>query len=654
VSEETERAGSGSEGSGAGVDPTAVALAMAGASREEFDAFLRDQRRLVALQTRELSHELDLRHWSLWVRYLSGVLKLTFEIGLAVAALGLACFIGAAVWNAAHAEGLVIEPFSVPPDLAARGITGQFVASQMLDRLNFLQKHTESSRPGRSYVNSWGNDLKVEIPDTGISLGEAYRFMRRWLGRETHVSGEVIRTPAGIVISARTDGSSVAAFKGSESDLDLLIGQSAEQIYSITQPDRYARYLIFPRAGLARPRFGDARAVLNQMADNGVPSDKPWAWFGLAILARYQKDYSTAHTAYQNAIIDNPSIALPMSGLAETEVELGHPEIALADAQKAEPLLDRDSVDQVNPNFVAPARTRNRSTIAFLKGDYQRAAELARAGAQVAHPTSLAGHWTFEDLAIRDASLLHDEKGLRAYWTILAPPDAQVDKEQRMVVNLLARGELGQFQAVIASAPEVEQSASSLGESFIVRDTFERQLHPMLALAKAKTGDLAGARALIEASPLDCYDCVRIRGLIAEEAGQPALADQWFARAVHDAPSIPRAYANWGTALLGRGQPDAAIEKFKLANQKGPHFADPLEGWGEALMAKNQSHLALAKFAQAEKYAPNWGRLHLKWGEALYYAGKRDEAQKQIARAAALDLTPTEKAELSRFPVHPV
>ncbi len=65
-------------------------------------------------------------------------------------------------------------------------------------------------------------------------------------------------------------------------------------------------------------------------------------------------------------------------------------------------------------------------------------------------------------------------------------------------------------------------------------------------------------------------------------------------------------------------------------------------------MAKNQSHLALEKFAEADKYAPNWGRLHLKWGEALRYVGKKDEAQKQFARAAQLDLTPSEKSELAK------
>ena len=69
-------------------------------------------------------------------------------------------------------------------------------------------------------------------------------------------------------------------------------------------------------------------------------------------------------------------------------------------------------------------------------------------------------------------------------------------------------------------------------------------------------------------------------------------------------------------------------------------------------MAKRQPDQALAKFAEADKYAPNWGRLHLKWGEALFYAGKADEAKVQFSRAAQLDLTPTDRAELARQSPH--
>ena len=179
---------------------------------------------------------------------------------------------------------------------------------------------------------------------------------------------------------------------------------------------------------------------------------------------------------------------------------------------------------------------------------------------------------------------------------------------------------------------------------------FNRILRPWLALAKAHLGDVAGGQSLIATTPLDCYDCVRIRGQIAAIAGNPVQADSWFARAVHDGPSLPFAYHDWGRSLLARGKPDEAIAQFTIANKKSPHFADALQGWGEALMAKNQSHLALEKFAEAEKYAPNWGRLHLKWGEALAYSGKKDEAAKQFARAAALDLTPSEKSELAKVP----
>jgi tetratricopeptide (TPR) repeat protein len=171
-----------------------------------------------------------------------------------------------------------------------------------------------------------------------------------------------------------------------------------------------------------------------------------------------------------------------------------------------------------------------------------------------------------------------------------------------------------------------------------------------LAQATAQMGDTAGGEALIAVTPLDCDACVLARGQIATLKHNWVDASHWFQMVSARSPHIPFADTNWGQSLLAQGKSDAAVEKFKLANQKGPKFADPLEGWGEALMAKNQSHLALAKFAEAEKYAPNWGRLHLKWGEALVYAGKKDEAKTQFARAAALDLTAAEKAELARHP----
>jgi len=631
-----------------GIDPAAIAMALGAASRDRADTFLEEQTRLVRLQAEELSHELDVRRWLLWVRHLSGLLKLTFEIGLAFVGLGLACFIAAAVWNAAHADGLVIESFSVPPDMAQRGLSGQVVASQMLDQLTAMQKITQSARTGRTYASGWGDDLKVEIPETGVSIGEAYRFLRRWLGNETHIGGELVHAPAGVAITTRIDGNSGATFRGPESDLEALIVQSAEHVYRVAQPDRYARYIFFPRPGLTKARFEEARAILNQATREAATAERPWAWIGLGVLGRYRSDFRAASVAYRHVT----SIAsFPLTiGPAVVEAEISHPEYALSWALTFR--QDRNSFDGIDPNFVVGIGNTRRHLIALLQGDYRTAAAAARKGIELGGGFSLSGSDEYRNKLMEVLSLLHDGVGVRAYWNSMPPPDTPANNARRAIARVVADGELGHYQTVLALEPDLEKTANAVGETFAPKDALEIRLRPLLALAKAKTGDIAGAQTLIAASPLDCYDCVRIRGLIAAEAKQPDRADSWFARAVHDAPSIPMAYADWGRALVERGQPDAAIAKLQRAREKGPHFADPLVYWGEALIAKNQSHLALAKFAQANEYAPNWGRLHLKWGEALVYAGKKDEARKQFACAAQLDLTPSEKSELTRMRDH--
>jgi Flp pilus assembly protein TadD len=81
--------------------------------------------------------------------------------------------------------------------------------------------------------------------------------------------------------------------------------------------------------------------------------------------------------------------------------------------------------------------------------------------------------------------------------------------------------------------------------------------------------------------------------------------------------------------------------------RQGDWYADNWQGWGEALLKKGDAAGAVARFAEAEKSAPRWARLHLKWAEALARLGRRDEARAHLKAAAAMDLTPSERAELA-------
>ena len=96
--------------------------------------------------------------------------------------------------NAVEAHGVVIEAFQVPPGLAQRGLTGEVIAEQVLDQLADLEGAASSSsaRPAGSYSNSWGHDLKVEIPETGVSFGELNRYLREAWGHESHILGEIL------------------------------------------------------------------------------------------------------------------------------------------------------------------------------------------------------------------------------------------------------------------------------------------------------------------------------------------------------------------------------------------------------------------------------------------------------------------------------
>ncbi len=200
-----------------------------------------------------------------WRRF-NDQMKGAMQIMLVAVGALIVVGIGVTLWSAAHEDGVVIEAFSVPPDMAAKGITGQAIAAQLQDRLTTMQNTTNSARPAASYSNNWGDDIKVDIPDTGISVSEFYRLLVSRLGNQTHITGEVWRNADGIAITSRAKGAS-ATITGKESDIDTLLQKSAEAIYRHTQPYRFAAYLMNSPGATARAgsdqRFRRARPAWN-------------------------------------------------------------------------------------------------------------------------------------------------------------------------------------------------------------------------------------------------------------------------------------------------------------------------------------------------------------------------------------------------------
>jgi tetratricopeptide (TPR) repeat protein len=639
----------GAGGAGrAASDPASLLLAMG--ATEEAREYLRKQSRLVELQIADLEREDRLRHWSLRVHHTSDVMKVLFEVTAALVALAVIVMSAAAIWSAAHDDSVVIDAFRVPADIAQRGMSGDVVANQFLDRLAKLQAQTDSSRAPGTYASDWGKEIKVEIPNTGVSIGEAYRYLAGWLGHQTHISGEVWRTESGIALTIRTNGNSSQEFDGRERDLGALLSRAAESVYGQTQPYRYAVFLT------THGRGAEEEKILRNLTTDGPESEKPWAYTLWAFSATGAGDDAEALRRSREAVALAPDLPLALNDLADLEAWAGHDERELEMSRATRRALDGSGAHLIIPRAAAVIGVHSDANIAEEVGDFREALALYERLADA--PDFEGSRSVARSMGAAVAAIDHDIARSRRLFGADRDTDL-VAKATNGYGWQLSNFRFAQFEQFVAvedwksARMDIEAAlATPAAESTGGRAFLRAQGWPWLALAEAKTGDPGAARREIERTPLDCYLCLRVRGQMDSLDRNWTGGAYWFARAVAAAPTPPFAYADWAAMLLRKGDTNAAIAMLKAANEHGPHFADPLEMWGEALMLQNRADLALAKFEEADKYAPNWGRLHLKWGKALWYVDRKDDARKQFAIARSLDLSAGDKDVLVKLAGH--
>ena len=554
--------------------------------------------------------------------------------------------VASAVYEAGRADGLVIESFSAPPDLVQKGLTGQVLASKLLDRLNAMQSATSSSRAASSFTHDWGDDIKVAIPDTGVSLGEVIRYLHNWLGHEMHLSGELYEQGDKVALTVRLEGEPGQTFSGRTADLDAIVQQAAEAVFRRAQTYRYSVFLEY------HGRTREAVQVLKTLSQTGSAHERAWADHGLALFLGTAGRYEEARAKDLRAQAENPDLLNPVSGLAWLAGVRGHDEEALLYTRQIPALLGGRGASELSPATIRYQRALYSASIAEIFGDYRSAVSSIDAYGLV--PNAFGNPDALIEAA-NDMALAHDGADGRARLARLDPDRLGSEPDTTPLADVaLVRGQIALARGDWRGAARAFEEAEMLGharaqaEAGIYSDAIYRHLTagPWLAYALAMQGETARAEAILKTLSGDCYVCTRIRGRIAAHEGRMGAAAWWFARAAAQAPSLPFAETDWGAMLLARGDTAGAIAKFAQANRKAPHYADALELWGEALIKQNRSDLALAKFAEADKYAPNWGRLHLMWGEALLWSGHRDEAKKQFALAGGLDLTMAERAQL--------
>jgi tetratricopeptide (TPR) repeat protein len=566
-------------------------------------------------------------------------IKAARDASLALLALALVGAGGWAVWDASRARGVVIEPLSTPPALADAGLTGPAAAARLLDQLDAMQTAMEAvSAITRRATAGSGDEVRVVIPSTGVSAGELLRLLRRRLGQETVVTGEVAEAGSGrLSLTVRVDGQGARTFTGPADQIDALFAQAADAIYERADPYKHTIWLTLgPRQAEALPR-------LRALTYGGSREDRARAWAGMSAVLRQDGRFAEAAAAARRSATIHPELPNSWGNLFEAEALLGRSQGFLEAIDKLSALDIATTVKNgTDPERAPSLAATGQGWARLMRGDTE--------GAISAFDTAVARAERESD-ALRPRCLLgtalasahRESAGLRLARTAMGEAGNRRSAPCRQAeADSLAGLEAW---AALAALPPPEFAPWSRPQSL----QHERvQVTPLRALAAARLGRVEAARALIATTPADCHLCTRVRAQIAELAGERAEADRLFAEAVRQGPSLPFAAAEWGRARLARGDAEGAIRLFREARKRGPRWADPLKFEGDALAGRGDHRGALRRYAQAAGQAPRWGALHLAWGRSLQVLGRGDEARAKYRQAAGLDLNAADRAEVRR------
>ena len=628
-------------------NPFAAALALGAAAHDPAaaaaaTAFLDQQHRLTALQVTHFDQEHRLAVDAARIERALGWMKLAMQGAITLVLVGLVIGLFHLTWSAAHDHGLVLEAFVVPPDLQRSQIDGNQLAGIVADKIALIETRSDSFRADKSFSTDWGDDIKLDLPGAGVSIGELDRVMRRQLGHQTRIGGTLYHDGDALRLSLRT-GDGVVEVRGDAGHLDQLAQAAAEAVFARTLPYRYSKFLEF------NGRRDEALAVARASAATADdPHEQAWAWAQISNLLS-ARDLPACVAAGRRAIAFDPDNALAWLNASNCEHLMGHSQASLEMLIRATDLAAHGGggLSQVG---ITTGAHHNRGWVAYLGGDPQGAAAIfsekeSRLYAGIAG--LLAGDRSVVMVAAHDVS-----GSLR---------NAGAGSDARLVVQLYYSGNyqspdfdravaLDDWPAALAAADAQLAALAPAPEGpELTRYARDRFVLPHRALALASLGRIGEAWAIARALPTDCYLCLRTRAMVEARGGDTAGAARDFAAAIAANPSLRTADFEWGQALLVRHDLAGAKQHFERAIELAPRWADARKGLGDALIAERRYADAADAYAAAAERAPRWGADQLMWGRALWLAGSHEAARARFAAAATMDLSALDRRWLARL-----
>ena len=535
---------------------------------------------------------------------------------------------------------MIVEPFHVPASLEARGLDGTTIANRLTDRFAVMRDLSDSSRAEDSYANGGDSDIKIAIPNTGVSVGDVWRYLREWLGHDRTIGGDVTMVGDQVEITARISGGNGESFRAALADPTPAIDAAAASIFKQTQPYRYALVIFHTKGPEA------AIPLLRDIAEQGSDvRERQWGYVGwtttLNVLGRLDE---AALRARQGIALD-PSFGKVYSNLSDAYSLIGRSEAQLAANREVVELLLTPAQSQLSPTGFGHTRDSGKAVIDELLRDDQ--VQLAVLQHQGTLPEYNGNSRNARMHTLVLLSRLGEIQRAAQSLPLLPFNDSEFGAQAWGVAAEFAM-ETGRTAKPPAMMERGFAAAGPLPTGMTLADVAPPTMarYAELLVAAGRVGDAAKA---IAPTRLDCYPCLVARGEVAAAQRDLPAATRWFAEAARQGPSLPQADYQWGRMLAAYDNGAAALAHFAVATKRAPGWWQPPYAAGRLLIAAHRFAEARTQLEKAHAAAPKRADVALALGRAQWLDGDRKAALATWAAARRLDLLRPDLAWLGRI-----
>lgn len=553
---------------------------------EREDAQSAEELRVRLHHLHDETRESRLRRAGLWMRLGT---QLFFALIATLIIVGIATMLRDAVTS----RSVVVEAFKAPAALAPQGLTGDVVAAAVLDKLIVLHDHTRAVSRDRETRGAWASDIKIDVPETGVSLGEISRLLYQRFGNDLHVGGDLVQTASGPALTIRGDGIPAKTFTGPAGDLDKLATAAAEHVYGASQPISYASYLKNVKRyadvlAFAPSAFAGARTDYDRAVIADIWGDTYWN-IGQTVPASAKYRVAVSLSPRGSAEWWLSSGALLQLTAAHDEEAAWRGATALLKAYAAATPDARPQLQVIYP-------------VASIVDDEPLMLRVALDEAK-ANPGMDQGDGSVQ---IADIYATMHAPTKAAQWIAASNPAAPLTKFEALVQQIYPALDRGDG---VTAIPPLE----ALNKLWLANAEIHNNFTAMpcyFGLAYGLVGRTAESEVAFGHAPPGQSQCFAFHGTALSHQGDVAGARRVWAAGLKIGPDLPPVYLARGQFELDHGDLSAAAADFATAHAKAPHFADPLKGWGDVLAKQGRWPDAAAKYAETINYAPDWAELH--------------------------------------------